>query len=374
MHRAWVAFVNVAVLLTSSAFLLFAYGRAGPARARTFADFGASRPYRPSRPAWPASGPNPAPARTPGASANATLYAVVLDLEHRPGAHHCLMKRQWIDPFLARREVEAVEVYSLVGWAQPACGLRALAVPRPPPDFVDPSAWRFVNALRLALNRSASGWLFVVGDAAYIRVAPFFEYFAATAAASRPLARNAMLGGCLEKRYFFQMLTPESGVFVSRRLAEELLSPAMMEVWAVVMKTGIRYDEALAHLTDQLGVHIKGAAAEQFLGRAWRNASHFALLESKAFGALGACAVPRHYVYNAPGELGVCSWRITRLNDVVAWSAAEDADMGKAAFLARAERMLAGNPDDLGYYWDRTRPMLCLVQPGERNDRPAFRF
>jgi hypothetical protein len=143
-----------------------------------------------------------------------------------------------------------------------------------------------------------------------------------------------------------------------------------MEVWSVVMKAGIHYDEALAHLSDQVGISMKGVAVDQFLGRSWRNSTHFDLLETKSFESLPDCLVPRHYIANAPGELGLCSPRITKFNDVITWSAAEDMD--KVPFLRRCEHFITGNPDNLGYYWDRTKPTLCLIKPGQMENRMRY--
>jgi hypothetical protein len=365
MHRVWVTFVNLITLLASILFIIIASAQSRHGTPRAFSDFATSRVYNEKRRVWIPSPSNPTPLPpSTTMNFNSTMYVIVLDFESKPVSHHCLYKRQWIDPFLSQTIVENVEIYSLTRWSHRECELHSLAVPRPPTDFVDLSGWLFVKALEIALNRSQSAWLFVVRDSAYIRVEPFFEFFTARTKDSHPNERFLMFGGCIEKRYFFQMLTVESGIFISRKLAQELLSPSIMEVWSVVMSAGIQYDEALAHLSDQVGIYMKSVAVDQFLGRSWRNASHFQLLANKSFDQLPDCVVPRHYIHNAPGELGLCSSRITKMNSVITWSATDEMD--KTEFLRESEHFLNGNPDNLGFYWDRTKPTLCRITENAR--------
>jgi len=330
--------------------------RMAPADQPSFSDL--AHPHvvsEPKRTLHPNS-PNPPPElHSPD---NDSLYVAILDFQSEPAAHHCLLKSQWIDKFLARDNVENVEFYSLASWTNEDCHLHSLPVDRPPERMADSSSWLFTESLKLALNRSTSGWFFIVTDAVYIRVDPFFAFFANHAQSLDPFTQKSFFGGCYEKRYFFQLMTPESGVFLSRHFAEELLR--LTKVWSVVMDIGIQYDEALAHISDEVGVSIKRNAVEEMLGRAWRNHSDFELMANKSFGNLPVCAVPRSHIYNAPGELGLCLAGVVRLNSVITW-AVDDA-MDKKMFLERAEEFIEGNPDDLGFYWDLTRPTLCIVR------------
>jgi hypothetical protein len=359
-RKVWVDIANWSVILFSVAFILFGRHEIRRHRPRSFSDLTTSRVFVERKRVWRKSAANPPPHPNFSASANASLYVAVVDFDNEPGPHHCQIKRQWMDAFVARDNVENVELYSLTSWTNAQCGLQSLSAPRPPRDYVDPSAWLFVNVLRLALNRSASGWLFVVRDAAYIRVGEFFELFESRTRNVDPFRDVSLFGGCLEQRYFFQMLVPESGVFMSRRFAEEVLRPGIVDVWTVVMDAGIHYDEAFAHCSDEVGIYMKASAVDQLLGRGWRNHSHFDALASKDFDDLPYCRIPLEYLFNAPGELGLCSRSITPFNSVVSWAASDPMD--KVQFLSKAHQYMEGNPDELGFYWDRTRPTLCMMR------------
>jgi hypothetical protein len=128
------------------------------------------------------------------------------------------------------------------------------------------------------------------------------------------------------------------------------------------MEAGIHYDEGFAHCSDQVGIYIKSSAVNELLGRGWRNHSHFDLLASKDFDDLPACRVPLEYLYNAPGDLGICIRGITSFNSVVSWAGADPMD--KMQFLSKAQQYMEGNPDELAFYWDLTRPTLCIMQAG----------
>jgi hypothetical protein len=348
------------VVTTSIIFILFGCYMIRAHSRRTFGNFVNSRVFVEPKRIWQSSPPNPPPIRRQKVAGNTSIYVAIIDFENRPGPHHCRMKTQWMDKFLDRSDVEDVEIYSLTSWTNPRCSFRSLAVPVPPKDYVDSSSWLFVNSLQIALNRSNSGWLFVVCDSVYIRVEPFFEYFRQRMHDWNPFQYIRLFGGCLEQRYFFQMLVPESGILMTRRFADEMLKPDILDVWGVAMEAGIHYDEVFSHVSDQIGIYVQSSAVDQMLGRPWRNESQFQLLANKSFDVLPICTVPAHYIYNAPGELGLCSIRVTPFNSIISWAAASETT-SKIDFLDHAERYFEGNPDDLGFYWDMTRPTLCII-------------
>jgi hypothetical protein len=319
-----------------------------------------TEPPPPKRP----NPPNPPPVKRAAhtADSNGSLSVLVLDLDNKPAPHHCLLKNQWMTPFLEQNWIENVDIYSLSSWKHPACDLHALFVPPSPRHYVDPSAWLFVKSLQTALNRTTSAWFYIVGDSVYIRPEPFYDFFQTRINHTNGHTQVAMNGGCIEKRYFFQMFVLDSGIFMSRAAAQRLVDPERLEVWDVAMEAGIHYDEILAHLSDEIGVGLRGSSNDQFVGRTFRNVSDFDILRKKDFDTLAPCMVPREYLMLRPGELGLCSSRITKFNSVFAWSAAHT--IGKVEFLAEAEKLLAGNPDDLGYFWDLTKPKLCKITAG----------
>jgi hypothetical protein len=358
--KSWVTLVNWTVITASIIFISLGCHQIRAHDRRTFGSVVTSRIFVEPKRIWRSSPANPpAPIRSQ-LGGKTSIYVAVIDFDNQPGLHQCRMKSQWMDKFANRDDVEDIEIYSLTSWTNPNCGMRSLSVPLPPKDYVDSSSWLFVNSLEIALNRSNSGWLFVVRDSVYIRVSEFFRFFEERMSRLNPFESIQLFGGCLERRYFFQMLMPESGLLMSRRFAREVLRPDIREVWSVAMEAGIHYDEAFAHLSDQLGIYMKSSAIDQMLGRPWRNESQFQFLANKSFDLLPICMIPVHYIYNSPGELGLCSIRVTPFNSIIAWAAASET-ISKVDFLDQAERYLEGNPDNLGFYWDLTKPTLCII-------------
>jgi hypothetical protein len=358
MRRWPLALIDASLLTASLVFGLISFVKARRRPSHSFSSFATPKPadavpaHFPPNPSAPPPRPF-APSAPPDA-----VYVAVLDLGNRPRAHHCLMKDQWIDPFLARPEVENVELYSQTAWAHPSCGLRSIGIAAPPSARPDPSPWLLLQSVALALNRSASPWLFVVSGAVHIRLPRFFDFVADRTRDAQPLNRTVLLGSCYEKRYLFQVFVPDSGVMVSRHLAETLVRDAAK--WEIFMDAEIGYDDALAHLSGQPALSSRSGVVDEFLGRTWRNASDFDLLESKSFDGLKECAIPQQYLMRGPAELGLCSSRITPVNSLITWAVGDGMD--PAEFLRKAPRFLEGNPDNLAYYWDLTKPTLCLIQ------------
>jgi hypothetical protein len=168
-----------------------------------------------------------------------------------------------------------------------------------------------------------------------------------------------MSGGCIERRYFFRMFVVDSGVIMSRKGVERIL--LQKEAWNMMIDIGIAFDETLGHIADDIGLGIHSQARHQFVGREFRRRHDFETLRLKNFTNLSTCAVPKQFFQVVPGELGVCSTSISRFGDVFAWSGVGEGD--PVQFLREAEQMMTGNPDNLGFWWDWTKPVLCLIEP-----------
>lgn len=309
---------------------------------------------------WPHNPPNPLPLKKSRSANNSKVYVAVIDFDNEPGHHYCQMKKQWMTPLTETDLIDSIEVYSLKYWHNTECDIKTVTVPKPKFDTLDYSTWILRSTLALFLERSNSGWLFITGDSVYVKTNEFIEYLKVKMKTFDGLVTAGMYGGCVEKRYFFQMFTPESGVLISRKAVKKLVANDMNEVWDVVMEVGIHYDEALAQLSDQIGIYVQGRAQNVFLGREFRNATEqFKWLENKNFDNLIPCEVPYEYIRNAPGELGVCSSHVTRFDSIITWSGA--GYLNKTEFLEKAETFLGNNPSDLGFYWDRTNPTLCRI-------------
>ena len=299
--------------------------------------------------------PNP-PVKNDREFAKDGLFVVVLDRDGRPGRHFCQMKRQWMEKLAAQKDVEDVILVSEKFWKMDECSLSTLTVPRPKYGTPDTSAWLLYKSFELFLERSRSGWLFLVGDCVYVKVDEFLSFF--------KQGRNAgtLVGGCVEKRYFFQMLVLESGILLNRQTVLKLIEPELADTWQVMFEIGLPYDEALAHAADQVGFYFKGQKFNLFLGREFQNVSNFDALLTKSFTDLKPCIVPDKYLFNGPGDIGVCTPKVTLWSNLLTWSAS--GILSKTQFLEEAERMLDNNPSDLAFFWEGSKPALCNISLG----------
>ena len=290
------------------------------------------------------------------------LFVIITDRNEESGPHFCQMKRQWIDKLNESGDIEAIVVVSQRFWQNSECGITTLTIPPPKYPTVERSAWLLFQSIQLFLEHSNSGWLFLTGDSVYVKVPEFLALFHRMRSEKDAAGFKTIIGGCIEKRYFFQTLSLESGILLSRHTATRLLEPEVMDNWNVILETGISDEEALGHVADQIGVYFKGQKFNLFVGQEFRNASHFDMLMTKQFEGLNACIVPNKYIFNDPGEAGVCTAKVTRWKDVITWSGS--GTLSKANFLEQAETMLNNNPPELGFYWDKSKPMLCNISLG----------
>ena len=310
-----------------------------------------------------ANPPNP-PAENDREFRKDRLFVVVLDRDGRPGRHFCQMKRQWMEKFAAHDDVEDVVVISEKFWTMDECGVSTLTVPPPKYGTPDTSAWLLYKSFEMFLERSRSGWLFLAGDCVYVKVDEFLRFFKQ----GRNALSRAVVGGCVEKRYFFQMLVLESGILLDRQTVMKLIEPELADTWHVMFEIGLPYDEALAHAADQVGLYFKGQKFNLFLGREFQNVSHFDALLTKSFTGLKPCIVPDKYLFNGPGDIGVCTPKVTLWSNLLTWSAS--GILSKTQFLEESERMLYNNPSDLAFFWNGSKPALCNISLGSSDSEP----
>lgn len=301
-----------------------------------------------------------------------TLYIAIIDSEYGSHPFQCLMKKQWVDEISEYGFVDKIEYYSRIRWTNSNCNITTIVTP--PPKFkntLNPTTWILVNTLEMFLQRSNSPYLLLIGDACYLKVNDFVDYFAEF--------KNQILGGCIEQRYFFQMLLIESGILISRQTVKKFLSNSVMNTWNVGSEVGITADEIFSQVGDQAGFYIKNYVENRFVGREFREHSDFDRLKHKKFDDLPPCNIPSIYIYNPPGEQGICSSEITKFNRIIIWSASLPADPTKSVqikssefesesaknkfdFLKNAEQMIENNPDFLAYYWAQSKPRLCRMK------------
>ncbi|EAX96547.1 hypothetical protein TVAG_256870 [Trichomonas vaginalis G3] len=304
-------------------------------------------------------GTNPPPPKLSTNGQSDKLYVMILDSEFESRPHQCIMKRQWMDPFLEHVEVDGIEVYSANAWTNKECNLSSITIPELPEQKINPGAFLLYESLKLFLERSDAGWLYIIGDAAYIKVDRFFAWLGNIMKSHSALTENFIIGSCVEERYFFQMLLTSSGVLLSRAYVKRLVATRDDDLWDVSMAVGITADEILAKISDKIGVYIPGKQTSDLVGRGFTDASHYKILMDKDFDNLPKCNIPQEYLRPFAGELGLCTAQIMKFNDIRVWSATRH--LGKQKFLEDAEEMLNNNPDSLGYYWDRLYLTLCKL-------------
>ncbi|OHT11240.1 hypothetical protein TRFO_01201 [Tritrichomonas foetus] len=303
---------------------------------------------------------NPPPPKKSTMSPNEMLYIAIMDTEYGPKKYQCISKRQWVDELNKKPFVDGIEYYSGKHWKNSECGILTIVTPKSVFNSPNPSPWILLSTLNMFLKRSSSNWLMLINDAAYMRVDLFESQFHKMIQQKRPDIYSVAYGSCIDLRYFFQMLLFDSGVILSRKTVERLVGQEAKETWEVVCEVGIEAQEALSHLLPHAGIYVRSGSSTNFLGREFQFEIEYKRLLEKNFANLSVCNVPLIYTQNIPGECGVCTKHITRFKDVSIWSG-HGKHMSKIEFLMNADKMLKDIPDDVGWFWNPTRPKICKV-------------
>lgn len=346
----------------------------------TYMNYIKSCVYKSKPPEW--SNPKLNLPSSPNNLTGKTLYIAIIDTEYAPHPFQCLMKNQWVDELSKHWFIDKIEYFSRIRWTNKQCNITTIVTPHPKfKDTLNPTSWILVNTLKMFLERSKSPYLFIVGDSCYLKVNEFVDFFSKF--------NGRISGGCIEQRYFFQMLLIESGIIISRQTVMNFISDSAMKTWDVASEVGITADESFSQIGDQVGLYIKNYAENRFVGREFREYSDFDRLKNKRFEDLPPCTIPSVYINNPPGEQGICSSEITKFNQIISWSAFIPADPTKTTsykssltdklnfnsnsdnesesarnkykFLKNARKMINNNPDYLSYYWAQSKPRLCKI-------------
>jgi hypothetical protein len=251
--------------------------------------------------------------------------------------------------------VDGVEFYSTSPYEQTECDLRAIAVAAPEFRTRNPSTHLLFETLRLFLARSSAGWLFLINDAAHVRTDRLDRFFREEMAGDGGRAIFAR-GSCVERRFYFQMLSITSGILITRSTAERLL--AKDEMWNVTMEIGLPAEEALNQILDDIGVRARASKRDDFLGQPFRVPNFRQNLLNKEFSDLQQCQKPSENP-EQPGVAAVCSTEITKMNELIVWAGAGRNNTDKEWFLTHAKIMLENLPDKVHFVWDRLYPALC---------------
>jgi hypothetical protein len=278
-----------------------------------------------------------------------------MDSSYQSATYHCLMKSQWMDQVADWNFVDGLEFYALDVFENPKCTLPAVVVQPPLRRAANPSAYLLFETLRFFLARSQAGWLFLIGDAAFVKTQKLEAHL--KHCVNRWYHFSSARGSCVERRYFFQMLSIQSGVLINRQTVEHMINHE--EMWNVTIATGLPADEALSQVLDAVGVDVKGSKDDHFLGQPFRNRSFNSDLLEQSFDHLKVCKRPDGKP-EKPSIASVCSSEITRFNDVIVWAGGGRDAVAKEWFLTHAQAMIDGVPDSVHFIWDRLFPELCL--------------
>jgi hypothetical protein len=283
------------------------------------------------------------------------LYVAVIDTNYAAEPYHCIMKTQWMDDLSRFPYVDGVEFYSVTSYEQAECQLRVVTVPRSRHRSLNPSSHLLFQTLKAFLLRSSAGWLFVINDAAYVRVPNLDAFLRSSLERQRPAAVFAR-GSCVERRFYFQMLSITSGILISRRAVERLIDKE--ETWNVTIEIGLPAEEALSQILDGISVTARWSKKDDFLGQPFRHSEFRQRLLDKRFDGLVTCQRPNANS-GSSGIATVCSTEFTKVNDLVVWAGAGNNATDKEWFLKNARDMLRDVPDHVHFIWDRLFPELC---------------
>ena len=296
---------------------------------------------------------NPDPPNHANNKAN-SFYTLIFDDVYEPKDYHCIMYDQWIDSLIDSELVDGIEIYSLNGWKHPKCKLSTVTVPPPPVKMYDPTSWQMLKSLEMFLERSQSNWLFLVGDAAYIRVPKFLSFMAETMRNNRG---SVAKGGCVEVRYFFQMLELASGIVLSREAVEKIV--ALDTHWNVSIRTEMNGEQALGHALNNIRMHVPWLHTNGFVGNAFYSSKDYKILAGGEFSKLNKCFVRDELKNPPPGTSGNCAKDSQKFRDVFSW--AGGGKNNRKEFLENAETWLSAADDSVGVIWERRNPVLCLL-------------
>lgn len=372
---------NIFLLTFGSILLILCLKESYANRPRSYSSYIHSERYIIPEIKWSSEKDNPSPPHlSKSFQAKDKLYIMILDSEFKPNDFQCLAKKQWIDPILKEPYVDGVEIYSRNRWFNSACNLSSIVTPKPPKIYstINPSSWVLSNALKMFLERSDSGWLLLIGDAAFINLDKFKDFFSRFKEEKDPITTSTATGGCIDQRYFFQMFIVESGIIFSRKAIENVFRERSMKTWDITYQIGLNADEALSQITTENYLFPRSKANDCFLGREFLLSDDFVSLESissmyqnKKYQEenfdqiiqemIPLCEIPKQYYSINPGMQGLCSRKITPLNDLIIWSAS-GSNKTKFEFLSNADRLLSNLPSSVGYFWNPDKPQLCYIK------------
>lgn len=287
-----------------------------------------------------------------------SLYIAIFDDAYEEKPYHPIIYEQWISKLSEEPFIDGIEMYSLTKWKCQTCNLSTIVVKNPPKFMSDPRSWQLHQTLLGFLERSDSGWLFLVGDAAYIHLENFIRFIRHEVLTHYSSDSITFKGSCIEPRYFFQALQISSGILISRSVVEKITE--LDEFWHANFEMMMDPDEALSHAFCQLNACADLGIKAGFIGDAFKEKSDFDVLMNGRTADLPACKLPDYLANPPPGIAGNCVKFAWKFSEIISW--AGGGKDNKFEFLNNADRMVSSIRSEYGIIWEKTRPRLCRFE------------
>lgn len=286
-----------------------------------------------------------------------SIYFLILDSQNQPQHFQCLTKKLWIDEMLQDLSVDGIEFYSLNHWINNACNLSSITVNAKKISMQNPQTFLLYRSLHLFMQRSSAEYLCIIGDASFIRVKPFLNFF-------HEVTRNIdgrkslwATGNCIEERYFFKMNSLDSGIIISRKTVEELLKKK--DMWNITIELAHPPGEAFAQILDAVGVSVMSTDNSFFLGRQWEKIQDFSEMIKGNYNNIPICEIPAENLISRPGLISNCNKKVTQLKKVLSW--AGGGNNNKTEFLENVKHVYDNLPNNIGFFWNCRHPQICRI-------------
>ena len=115
--------------------------------------------------------------------------------------------------------------------------------------------------------------------------------------------------------------------------------------------------ELLGHLINNIGLNIPHNILNGVIGDEWFNQSDFDILISKTFLLLDKCEIRQELISPYSGTNGNCIKHLQRFKDLIIWNGG--GKNNKTWFLQNVEKMIEKIPFNIGYRWEKVKPVLC---------------
>lgn len=282
------------------------------------------------------------------------VYISIIDTEYGPSEHQCNLKNSWFDDVYKLDFIDGIEIYSNVSFHNSQCSITSVSFPPPPPKFnlnINPSCIISNNLLHLFLERTEAGWLLILTDSSYVN-SKNLKNLIDSLNCPDPMKTPQAGGLCTEIRDYFQVFNKNSGMILSRKTVEMIVSEKTARTWNVSCEIEIDSSEALAHALDINWIYAIHNDRQEFLGNPFSEMSDYKSLLSGRFSNIPKCPVK----YSSPR---VCHHTVQSFKNLAVWSAVGK-HMNKYDFIKNAKQMIENAPDSLMFKYNSYESELCF--------------